>query len=91
METLEQKIDCLEIAKKGIELEYEYVKNMKNKEIEELKRKIAELNSEVESDKKEKEELEQTINHLKIKLEKIEYSRWWRIRNFLKNKKSKEV
>lgn len=77
MESKEQKIDCLEIAKEGIELEYQYIKELKEKEIEKLK-------EELEKKEEEKEHLKQIIKELEIKLEKIEYSRWWKLRKIFK-------
>ena len=77
MESKEQKIDCLEIAKEGIELEYQYIKGLKEREIEKLEKELKEK-------EKEKEHLRQIIKELEIKLEKIEYSRWWKLRKIFK-------
>lgn len=77
MESKEQKIDCLEIAKEGLELEYQYIKELKEKEIENLKKELSKK-------EEEKDKLKQIIKELEIKLEKIEYSRWWKLRKILK-------
>lgn len=77
MESKEQKIDCLEIAKEGLELEYQYIKELKEKEIENLKKELSKK-------EKEKDKLKQIIKELEIKLEKIEYSRWWKLRKIFK-------
>ena len=77
MESKEQKIDCLEIAKEGIELEYQYIKGLKE-------RKIKKIKKEKKKKEKEKEHLRQIIKELEIKLEKIEYSRWWKLRKIFK-------
>lgn len=77
MESKEQKIDCLEIEKEGLELEYQYIKELKEKEIENLKKELSKK-------EKEKDKLKQIIKELEIKLEKIEYSRWWKLRKIFK-------
>lgn len=77
MESKEQKIDCLEIAKEGLELEYQYIKELKEKEIENLKKELSKK-------EEEKDKLKQIIKELEIKLEKIEYSRWWKLRKIFK-------
>lgn len=77
MESKEQKIDCLEIAKEGLELEYQYIKELKEKEIENLKKELTKK-------EEEKDKLKQIIKELEIKLEKIEYSRWWKLRKIFK-------
>ena len=96
--TLEQEIDCLNIKNKGLNLEYEYVIDVKNKEICDLKEKIIKLNIDIQEQNEEIKVLNNKIKGIKDNLEQkeqkiisIENSRWWKLRNFLKNDNSKKI
>ncbi len=94
MDGPEQEIDCLEIRAQGINLEYEYINELKNRKIEALKSKLEEYKIEEEQLKNIKQELENEKNVLKQELqlknemlEKIEHSRWWKLRNIIRRGK----
>lgn len=89
--TLEQEIDCLKIKNKGIQSEFDYIINLKEKEIISLNENIVELNEKNLKLKRKIDELFEKNKEINEELEQkkqiivsIENSRWWKIRNFVK-------
>jgi FtsZ-binding cell division protein ZapB len=62
------QIDCLEIRCKGIELEYNYVNNLKDKRIMELRREIENLQKSHLELRIENEDLKKQLEECRSKL-----------------------
>lgn len=84
MNSLEQEIDCLKIKNEGLRLEYEYVNEKKNQRINTLKDEIFKKEEENKSLIQKNQELEKALRIKNEKLNNIENSRWWKLRNFLR-------
>lgn len=85
MDNLEKQVDCLTWKLRGVELEYEYVNQIKEERIMQAKKEKEEM---AEKQRKqfeaEKAKIEKELKETKEKLEQIENSRWWKLRNLLK-------
>ena len=87
---LEKQIHNLTIKSKGIELEYQYVNELKNKKILELQEIVEKDKEQVGSYKKELENCQKKMEKYKEELEKIKNSRWWKLRKIIKRGNKKE-
>lgn len=86
MNSLEQQLDCLELREEGIRLEYEYVNNLKDNRIQLLKNELEGMKIENELLKDTVNELEEQLKRKNYKLEQIENSAWWKLRNIIKRR-----
>ena len=88
---LKKEIYSLNIKNEGINLEYEYVRHIKDKKINELEEEINKLVEEKQILKlyyeKEFEDCIKEIEKYKEELEMIKNSKWWKLRNKLKGVK----
>ena len=80
---IQKQIHNLELKAKGIELEYQYVTELKNNKILELENTIKDIEPYKEKYEKAIEEIEK----YKKELETIKNSRWWKLREKLKGNK----
>lgn len=92
---MQKQIDNLTIKSEGIELEYQYVNELKNKKIEklesELELKESELKEKQETIEYYKKEFEQVVKKMeeyKLENEAIKSSKWWKLREKLKGGKN---
>ena len=76
----QKQIHNLELKAKGIELEYQYVTELKNNKILELENII----KDIEPYKGKYEKSVEEIDKYKRELEAIKNSRWWKLREKLK-------
>lgn len=91
---LKKEIESLSLKSEGIKLEYEYVNSLKDRRIEELKGKLKESKEYAKNKREEqiyyKQEFDVVVEKMeeyKTKLEQIENSKWWKLRNKLKRGK----
>lgn len=85
MNSLEKQIDCLTWKVKGTQLEYEYVNKIKEERIMQAKKEKEEMTEKQKKQfKEETENLEKELRQTKLRLEQIENSRWWKLRNLLR-------
>ncbi len=79
----QKQIHNLELKAKGVELEYQYVTELKNNKILELENTIRDIEPYKEKYQMAIEEMDRYKNEL----EAIKNSRWWKLREKLKRKK----
>ena len=85
---LEKQINNLKLNIKGVELEYQYVTDLKNRKILELQDNIENEKEKKEYYKKEFEECVKKMENYKKELDIIKASRWWRFREKIISRKS---
>lgn len=83
---LQKQVNNLTIKAEGIELEYKYVNDLKDKKIRDLDNIIKNRNEEKKYYKKEFDEAVRKMEQYKQELEKIKNSKWWKIREKIKRK-----
>ena len=83
---LQKEINNLKLKSKGIELEYQYVNELKDKKILKLQNDLKEEEEKKEYYIKEFEECVKKMEHYRDELNKIKSSRWWKIKEKIKNK-----
>lgn len=87
MKDVEQEIDCLKLREEGIRLEFEYVNNLKDNRIQLLKEELKKIRDENIKLKEQITIIEEKLSIKSYSLEKIQNSRWWKIRKIFKRRK----
>lgn len=82
----EKEIQNLKLKCKGIELEYQYVNQLKDERIQYLQEENKKEKEVSQYYKREFEEAVNKMNQYKQEIEKIKNSRWWKIREKIKIK-----
>ena len=87
----QKQIHNLELKAKGIELEYEYVNELKDRKYrtkyEKMEKQVKENESAIEYYKKEFDEVVKKMEEYKKENELIKNSKWWKLREKIKGGK----
>lgn len=84
---LQKEINNLKLKSKGIELEYQYVNELKDKKILKLQNDLKEEEEKKEYYIKEFEECVKKVDNYKKELDIIKASKWWKFREKIKGRK----
>lgn len=84
---LQKEINNLKLKSKGIELEYQYVNELKDKKILKLQNDLKEEEEKKEYYIKEFEECVKKMDNYKKELDIIKVSKWWKFREKIKGRK----
>ncbi len=84
---LQKEINNLKLKSKGIELEYQYVNELKDKKILKLQNDLKEEEEKKEYYIKEFEECVKKMDNYKKELDIIKASKWWKFREKIKGRK----
>lgn len=84
---LQKEINNLKLKSKGIELEYQYVNELKDKKILKLQNDLKEEEEKKEYYIKEFEECVKKVDNYKKELDIIKASKWWKFRVKIKGRK----